>query len=273
MKLAVGYNCFNGVELLEHSIKQIRNKVDYIIVSYQEKDWYGINKISIQDIQLLNDLKNRKIIDSLNCFVISSYVKKPIQAKLLEIQKRNNMKNYCENKGFDFYLDMDVDEFYKEEEFENIKKYIEENNIDYSYCRFIDYYNEPIFRNKKLSKSYVPFICKLKKNKKLGLNTMSNIVMDPTRGYIINKEDVTYIIPEDKLIMHHMSNVRKNLKEKYLSSSMAILERLKINDLVKNVNMINKNNLEFNNRFFKTKLPETYYFEEVENIFGIPRFE
>ena len=38
-KLGVSYNLFNGEELLEASIKSIRQNVDYINVIYQEYSW------------------------------------------------------------------------------------------------------------------------------------------------------------------------------------------------------------------------------------------
>ena len=41
MKLGVSYNLFDGEELLEGSIKQIRSEVDYISVVYQEVSNFG----------------------------------------------------------------------------------------------------------------------------------------------------------------------------------------------------------------------------------------
>ena len=62
MKIGVAYNFFDGEELLESSIKSIRNNVDYITVIYQQISNFGLNsKINIKDF--LQDLVNKKLID------------------------------------------------------------------------------------------------------------------------------------------------------------------------------------------------------------------
>ena len=57
MKLGVSYNIFDGEELLENSIKSIRENVDYISVVYQEVSNFG-NPCDENLIPLLNDLLN-----------------------------------------------------------------------------------------------------------------------------------------------------------------------------------------------------------------------
>ena len=41
MKLGLAYNLFDGEELLEYSLRSIRNNVDYISVQYQEISNHG----------------------------------------------------------------------------------------------------------------------------------------------------------------------------------------------------------------------------------------
>lgn len=63
-KFGVSYSIFDGEELLEASIKQIRGCVDYINVVYQLKSWYG-DKANENLLPLLNNLKNKGLIDEL----------------------------------------------------------------------------------------------------------------------------------------------------------------------------------------------------------------
>ena len=67
MILGVSYSVFDGIELLESSIKQIRQHVDFIDVQYQLKSWFG-KPIKLKDMQTLLDLQNRGLIDSLSLF-------------------------------------------------------------------------------------------------------------------------------------------------------------------------------------------------------------
>ena len=56
MKVGVSYNLFDGEELLEDSIKSIRNNVDYISVVYQTVSNFG-NPCSPNLMPVLEELK------------------------------------------------------------------------------------------------------------------------------------------------------------------------------------------------------------------------
>ena len=42
-KLGISYSVWDGEELLEASIKSVRENADYINVVWQKKSWYGID--------------------------------------------------------------------------------------------------------------------------------------------------------------------------------------------------------------------------------------
>jgi hypothetical protein len=98
MKLCCVYNVFDGIELLPHTIKRIKDQVDYIIIHYQEIDYYGKNKLSTKDLNLLKELP----VDELLLFKIKDPAKNPMQAKLLERQKRNEVLNRVKELGFEY---------------------------------------------------------------------------------------------------------------------------------------------------------------------------
>ena len=64
MILGVSYNIFDGEEVLEGSIKQIRDQVDFISVVYQTKSNFG-NTADSNLVPLLENLKSRGLIDKL----------------------------------------------------------------------------------------------------------------------------------------------------------------------------------------------------------------
>ena len=51
-KWGVSYSIFDGIELLEHSIKSIRNSCDYINVVYSNISWYGNKTNDVQKYPL-----------------------------------------------------------------------------------------------------------------------------------------------------------------------------------------------------------------------------
>ena len=64
MILGASYNIFDGEELLEGSIKSIRDKVDYVSVVYQNVSNFNNNASENLDV-VLKKLKDEKLIDEL----------------------------------------------------------------------------------------------------------------------------------------------------------------------------------------------------------------
>ena len=106
MKIGVAYNFFDGEELLESSIKSIRNNVDYITVIYQQISNFGLNsKINIKDF--LQDLVNKKLIDDF----IEYKPRVGAGGHFNEIVKRNLGLYECSRENCTHFLLMDSDEF------------------------------------------------------------------------------------------------------------------------------------------------------------------
>lgn len=269
MKLGVSYSVFNGIELLEDSIKQIRNYVDYICVVFQKVDWYGKNNLKDSDLQILINLKNKGLINKLVCYELKGLARNSIEAKKLETEKRNIGRNYCIKNNCTHYLDLDVDEFFIPDEFQEAKKFIEYNEIDYTFCNIVEYYKIPIFRKKKISNIMIPFICKLDIEKKLGTNNVG-LKIDPTRGYILDDKDVSYIFQQEQIKMHHMTGIRTDLLNKFQSTSQSVINRSNLNEIVNDINKISDDNLVFSTKGFNFNgIVEYNDLEEVEDIFNI----
>ena len=114
-KYGISYNIFDGEELLEDSILQIRDLVEYISVVFQRESYWG-NKCSANLIETLNRLKREGLIDDL-----VEYTNSPqLSPHYNQINKRNigielSKRNYCTH-----HMSMDCDEFYVEEQFANL---------------------------------------------------------------------------------------------------------------------------------------------------------
>jgi hypothetical protein len=272
MKLGVSYSIFEGTELLEYSIKQIREYVDFIVLNYQSFSWYGL-PIQKEDLNNIIRLKNNKLVDELNCFTIQTYAKNSQEARLLEKQKRNIGRNICYESGCNYFLDIDVDEFYKKEEFLSAKNNIRTNGFNYSVVHYVNYYKLPTYQAINKTNLQVPFICKLDPQKQIGeghgkfVINSKFVAEDLTRGYDTQNDlDAKGIIFEkEKILMHHMTGVRSNIDLKFKTTSGTKInnEQKVIND-IKN---INNSNLKLDSR-------PLYRTEEdikiVPNYFDIP---
>jgi hypothetical protein len=267
MKLGVSYIVFDGVELLEHSIKQIRRHVDFLQVIYQDRSWFG-HPIPPESVQDLEKLKRKGLIDSLIKFTQFQIVQPgaAFRSKTYERAKRQLGLQSCLKAECTHYLCMDVDEFYIEDEFKRAKEVILNRGYTSTSVKFINYVNYPILHRGYDSNS-VPFICKIDQNSKMDSKFFTKC--DPTRGIIPFGKN-THQFKGSDISMHHMETVRKDLRLKYESTTRALFVRSKTNELVSNIKSVREDTDVFG--FNKIIYPKSskVRLQKVDNIFNIP---
>ena len=211
MKIGISYNLFDGEELLESSIKSIRDNVEYISVVYQTMSNFG-NSCNEGLVPLLESLKEKGLIDEL-------YLYKPNLnggGHFNEITKRNIGLFLSERNGCTYHMAMDSDEFYTSEQFTNMKSIIQEGKYDSSACQMTTYYKEPIYRLDPKEDYYVSLLFKIKSGRRYEINCPFPVLVDPTRRVEFGK---CKVFTREEIEMHHMSYVRKNIKTKLTNSS------------------------------------------------------
>jgi len=211
MKLGVSYNVFDGEELLENSIKSIRENVDYISVVYQEISNFG-NPCNPNLVPLLNRLKEGGLVDELY-----KYNPQPRRGgHFNEINKRNVGLFLSEGAKCTHHMAMDSDEFYTDDNFKYLKNEIVSGNYDSSCCQMTTYYKEPQYRLDPKEDYYVSLIYKIQRGKQYVMGLPFPTLVDPTRRMEAGK---CKIFTRDEIEMHHMSYVRKNIRIKLTNSS------------------------------------------------------
>lgn len=254
MKLGVSYNVFDGEELLESSIKSIRDNVDYISVVYQTISNFG-NECDDGLINLLEDLKSRGLVDEL-------FKYKPLVSKgghFNEMTKRNLGLSLSEGQKCTHHMAMDTDEFYTDEQFKYLKKVMIEDGYDSGACQMVTYYKEPIYRLEPHEDYYVSLIFKIQRGKSFIMGTPFPVLVDPTRRMNPGK---CKIFTREEIEMHHMSYVRKNIKTKLTNSSAS--------PNFKNINKIADyfNNWEYPQQGLMYKPNEEYVnLKKIDNLF------
>jgi len=273
MKLGVSYIVFDGIELLEHSIKQIRKHVDHVQVIYQTSSWFG-HPLKPEDLIALNSLKMRGVIDELTRFVDFVPLKDALansiaKAKSYEKKKRELGLKSALKKGCTHYLCMDVDEFYQEDQFVAAKSEIEKNDYGLTAVRFINYVNLPTL-HRGYDPSRVPFICKIGESS--FMTSRFFVKCDPTRG-IASPVKTTHEFDAEKITMHHMESIRKDLKTKYAATTRAIFKRSNVDTLIENIKRATHSRPELD--FKKIIFPALGKIRLVtcENLFKIPHEE
>jgi hypothetical protein len=269
MKLGVSYTVFDGIELLEKSIDQIRQAVDLIQVIYQTDSWFG-KKISAESLDILHKLKSSGKIDDLSIFtnfIILKNTDHPSirSAKSFELKKRSAGLNWAKSKSCTHFMSIDVDEFYDTLEFKEAKERIIKEDISSSAVSLINYVNLPTI-HRGFDSIRVPFICKI--GRPSIMQSKFFVRCDPTRGisaYGTRELD----FPTSQIIMHHMETVRLDLSAKYDSTSRAIFNRSKQNELIESISSVTGDSdyVYFNKIIFPAK--EKFELFKVENKFDI----
>jgi hypothetical protein len=213
MKLGAAYNVFDGVELLEGSIKSIRDNVDFICVVFQEFSNFG-NQLDRQSIQLFKDLVEKKVIDQIHYY-------KPVNnypAGVNEIRKRNIGKGICNLERCTHFLTIDTDEYYLPSQFKAAKQMVYEMDMDSSACQMLTYYKEKDVILWPPEDYYVPFIYKVD-DRLFKANTNWPASADPTRKLEFLKGQ---LFDREVIQMHHFSYVRNDIRQKLENSTAMV---------------------------------------------------
>ncbi len=258
MKLGVSYNLFDGEELLEASIKNIRNHVDHISVVYQTISNFG-HPCSPTMEELLNNLVRQKLIDDLIYYPTDLN----LRPSRNETKKRQIGLQFAKRKKCSHFMTMDADEFYIGEQFQQAKKQIEEEKIDCSVVQYINYVKSPCYQIAMDPEEpvLVPFIGKLGFFSKIKINAYFPGNVDPTRRF--NGKKRIHIFNPETILMHHMWAVRRDLDKKFNSSTMNTKPEKRIKK-----RRVAIDQWEYGKQFcMATQSPREV--KKVENIFGI----
>jgi hypothetical protein len=272
LKLGVAYIAFDGVELLEHSIRQIRPHVDFICVIYQKISWFG-KPMPHADLQALESMQKRRLIDTLVSFsafrpLPDSSTSSIVRAKAYERAKRQTGLELCLSERCTHFLCMDVDEFYDPTEFASARSKIEREGLGITAVRFINYVNVPTL-HRGYDPKRVPFICKVSRGSKM--TNCFFVKCDPTRG-VAPPQGSNHEFPASEITMHHMETVRRDLGAKYLSTTRANFKRDKTQHLVLKIRQVSSDSQSINFDGIIYPGQREMRLTRCENRFNIPLF-
>lgn len=257
MKLGISYNIWDGEELLEGSIKQVRNLVDYISVVYQTTSNFG-NTCNPELVPLLERLKSERLIDEL--FEYSPKVNKGGHSN--ETHKRNIGLALSQGAGCTHHMSMDSDEYYLPSEFEYLKNKMIEGDYDSSYCQMQTYYKSWEYSLNPPEEYYVSLIFKIKQDSSYIIGTPAPVLVDPTRRMAPSNNPL--ILKRGEIQMHHGSYIRDNIQTKLTNSSASVNFNKDIDRIVEHYNTWS-----YPNKVLWGGLPSTLHnVKQVKNLFN-----
>lgn len=215
-KLGISYSVWDGEELLEQSIKQVRGTADYINVVWQKLSWYG-KPCNPGLEKLLCKLKDKGLIDELIFFEPDL----SLNPACNEINKRNIGLGAARRAGCTHFMTMDTDEFYDSKQFSNAFADVINRNLTHTACNIVSYVT-PTIRHRDYDTYFAPFIYKIDNGEKLTFDAFRGsipCVIDTTRKIKLHKNSRFCFL--GKIVMHHMTYVRKNIHAKIENSTTA----------------------------------------------------
>lgn len=225
-KLGVSYSVWDGEELLEQSIKQIRATADYINVVWQKLSWYG-KPCNPGLEKFLLKLKQRGLIDELIFFEPDLDANPGYN----ELNKRNVGLCAARRAGCTHFMTMDTDEFYDPTQFRAAYDDIIKRNLTHTCCNIVSYIT-PTVRFVDCETYFVPFIHTINNGEVLASGAFYGgipCLVDPTRRIKLRKNSRFCFL--GTIIMHHMHYVRKDVHSKLMNSTtsqtVAGAERIK----------------------------------------------
>ena len=209
MNLIALYSVFDGEELLEGSVRQIRPFVDFVLCSVQEVSYTGRRYEG--GVDKANQLKRLGLVDQVAMF-------RPFpeeRPQINELRKRFGAITLGFNAGFSHFLHMDCDEYYLPEQFAQAKAFVEEGGFDGSLVYSKTYFKRPDWEMDDVDRAFFTFIHRYRG----GLSCCGSnfpYVCDPTRT--VDAKNIK-VLDREMITLHHYSWVRNDIWRKVRNSS------------------------------------------------------
>lgn len=255
MKLCAAYTIFNGLELLDESIKQIKDHVDEIIICYQKVSNKGNESSEVAPMAAMMAIKHKATL-------IEFVPNLSINTKENEINKHNLMLSGARELGCSHFLLLATDHYFKKDEFVSAKNFCEQHGVDLSFTQMYTYYKKPEWQLTPIETYVMPFILKIKENTKYQRHISYPAYTDPSVQ--TPPDGICCTFDERQIMMHHYSMIRSDIKNKFNNAAASI--RWSEEDRKRFISEYENYDLQVNNGI-------SYFggrkIKEVPNYFGI----
>ena len=224
MKIGVAINLFNGEELLEQCLLNIRNIADIIVVVYSNISNFNTDAKDLKP--LIDGLIKKKLIDKAIIYVPISQKSNNIGADN-ELEKRNISLEYLKENDCNYLIDLDCDEFYLSDKLKDAIKYIDYFGYDSAFCKMKTYYRYADCEIIPAENYYVPCLYKINKNSKFDRIFLQADLINSNCD--CKKVDTTAKVDSNTMVLQKQDNYSdfsgKEFMEKFktINTNMVIL--------------------------------------------------
>lgn len=216
MRLAACYTVFNGLELLENAIKQIREEVDEIIICWQKTSNTGNISADVEAFI--------KKFEGLHNYHIVFFEPKPgVFTKENEQAKHQLMIDKAKELDCTHFLLSATDHFYKKDEFSAAKKEVLSLDFDVTFTKMYTYYKLPTWQLTPIEDYFMPFICKLYPDTRIDrAKTFPYNEIRVDQSVQVRPCGNWNIFQEDEIMLHHFSMIRDDVKNKFSNAAASV---------------------------------------------------
>jgi len=218
MRLAAIYTVFNGTEMLQKSIHQIKKQVDLTIIGMQEISNAGQN-ISHEDAMNCVTAEGELQESGYDAMLINYRPDLGVNRKENERRKLTRLIDVARNQGATHFVLLAADHFYRTREFRAAKEIAITNNVDVTLTRMYTYYKKPTWRLEKIEDYWMPFICRITAETKAIKENYYPVRVDP--AVRISPANSFHRYPESEIMLHHYSMVRHDIDSKFKNAAAA----------------------------------------------------
>ena len=209
MRLIALYSVFDGEELLEGSVRQIRPFVDFILCSVQRESFAGEHYDG--GVEKALELKEMGLVDAVATFTPLAGERPQIN----ELKKRFGAMQLGYKAGFTHFFHIDCDEYFVPEEFNAAKEHVEDLGAEGTLVYSQAYFKRPDWELDYIDRIFVPFIHKYRPGLQCCGSNFSYLC-DPTRTVEVKNP---VVLPKEMILHHHFSWVRSDIGRKVRNSS------------------------------------------------------
>jgi hypothetical protein len=203
------YSVFEGEELLEGSIAQVRPFVDFVFCSVQTVSYWG--EVYEGGLKKCHELKSRGLVDQVATYTPQA----DLRPQHNEMRKRFGAIQLGYMAGFTHFVQIDCDEYFVPEQFAAAKQFAASGDADTSIIYSQMYFRYPDWELDDIDEAFFPFICAYRPDLATAGSNFP-YKCDPTRT--VNAKKIS-IVPREMLLQHHYSWVRNDIDRKYRNHS------------------------------------------------------
>jgi len=213
MKLAALYTIWNGLELLEGSLKQIEPYVDEVVIAWQLYSNKGERSNEIE--QFIKRFENNSKIH-----LIEFVPDLKISTKENERRKLQLRIDKAKDLDCSHYFSAACDHYYNPDEFRRNKMLCAFHDWDLTFTRMFTYYKDPTWKLDPPEAYFMPFICKLSKSTKVVKGNSYPVKIDPSIR--VTPWSSYKVFEIDDIVLHHFSMIREDIRNKFNNAAASI---------------------------------------------------